>query len=164
MMFRRLLPALPALPSWPSLPSRRPHLPARLPRVLLLATAGLLAGSGIAQASPSPATGFPAVHDSSPASALQTDPGCTAGEFCLWSQESYAGDTRHFDLRTGNPSDCIPLAEGFESHSFVNRMTRDVTIYQGEDCTTEGDFHTYPGGGTYVPQSPFVVRAIKIWE
>ncbi|WP_245787459.1 peptidase inhibitor family I36 protein [Amycolatopsis saalfeldensis] len=151
--------------------SRRPHLPARLPRVLLLATAGLLAGSGIAQAAPSPAsspaTGFTAPVSApapAPAGTPQTDPACAVGEFCVWPQESYAGDAQHFDLRTSNPSDCIPLPEGFESHSFVNRMTRDVTIYQGEDCSTEGDFHTYPGGGTYVPQSPFVVRAIKIWE
>jgi hypothetical protein len=182
MMFRRVpmpaFPALPALPALPSLAPRRPHLPARLPRVLLLAAAGLLAGSGIAQAAPSPASsaapgsapafaptpapaGAPAP---APAGAHQTDPACTAGEFCLWSEESYTGDAQHFDLRTSNPSDCIPLPEGFESHSFVNHMTRDVTIYQGEDCSTEGDFHTYPGGGTYVPQSPFVVRAIKIWE
>ncbi|WP_442874807.1 peptidase inhibitor family I36 protein [Amycolatopsis sp. NBC_00345] len=146
------------------MPSRRPHLPARLPRVLLLATAGLLAGSGIAQAAPSPVTASAPAQNSSTATLSVGDPACTAGEFCLWSEESYAGDTRHFDLRTSNPSDCIPLPEGFESHSFVNHMTRDVTIYQGEDCTTEGDFHTYPGGGTYVPQSPFVVRAIKIWE
>ncbi|HEY3710747.1 MAG TPA: peptidase inhibitor family I36 protein [Amycolatopsis sp.] len=135
-----------------------------------MAAAGLLAGSGIAQAAPSPAASAtpgsaPAFAPTpAPAGAHQTDPACTVGEFCLWSQESYTGDAQHFDLRTSNPSDCIPLPEGFESHSFVNRMTRDVTIYQGEDCSTEGDFHTYPGGGTYVPQSPFVVRAIKIWE
>ncbi|WP_396287714.1 peptidase inhibitor family I36 protein [Amycolatopsis sp. PS_44_ISF1] len=219
MMFRRLVTTLPARPNTPGaltplLPSRRPHLPSRLPRVLLLAAAGVLAGSGIAQAAtpvapvhsaqadpahlsgstPSVTTvsftdGAPAGAVSSagttpsgtaltathlsrptapaPSSATGAPPAessCTAGEFCLWSQESYTGGTRHFDLRTANPSDCIPLPEGFESHSFVNHLTRDVTIYQGGDCSTEADFRTYPGDGTYVPRSPFVVRAIKIWE
>ena len=93
-----------------------------------------------------------------------SDPACTVGELCLWNTETYSGTTQHYDLRTANPEDCIPLPEGFEGHSFVNRLTRDVTIYQSEECTTEGDFITYPGGGTYVPQSPFVVRAIKIWN
>ncbi|WP_033294712.1 peptidase inhibitor family I36 protein [Amycolatopsis jejuensis] len=122
-----------------------PGTAGRLPRVLLLVAAGLLAGSGMAQADPAPPT-------------------CTAGEFCLWDGENYSGTTQHYDLRTANPSDCIPLPEGFQAHSFVNRMTRDVTIYQDTECTTEGDFITYPGGGTYVPQSPFVVRALKVWE
>ncbi|WIX83986.1 peptidase inhibitor family I36 protein [Amycolatopsis carbonis] len=161
-----------------------------MPRVLLLATAGLLAGTGMASAAPSSqaasampsaqpahASASPSTHasptahhlaPSAPGPALThpatSDPACTVGELCLWTTESYSGTTQHYDLRTANPEDCIPLPEGFEGHSFVNRLTRDVTIYQSEECTTEGDFTTYPGGGTYVPQSPFVVRAIKIWN
>ncbi|MEV4600763.1 peptidase inhibitor family I36 protein [Amycolatopsis sp. NPDC049253] len=99
-----------------------------------------------------------------PSATTTPDPACTVGELCLWTAETYSGTTQHYDLRTANPEDCIPLPEGFEGHSFVNRLTRDVTVYQSEECTTEGDFTTYPGGGTYVPQSPFVVRAIKIWN
>ncbi|EFL09775.1 predicted protein [Streptomyces sp. AA4] len=117
----------------------------RLPAVLLLVTAGLLTSSGLAEAAP-------------------PSPSCGAGEFCLWDTETYSGTVQSYDLRTANPGDCIPLPEGFQGHSFVNRMTRDVTIYQGADCSTEGDFITYPGGGTYVPQSPFAVRALKVWE
>ena len=142
-MFRRLMPALPV-------PVRR-SVPSRLPGVLLLVTAGLLAGSGLAQATPA---GPPA----------PAGPACGAGEFCLWDSETYSGTAQSYDLRTANPGDCIPLPEGFQAHSFVNRMARDVTIYQGADCSTEGDFITYPGGGTYVPQSPFAVRALKVWE
>ncbi|MYW89476.1 peptidase inhibitor family I36 protein [Amycolatopsis rubida] len=140
-MFRRLLPSLPfpGRRSWPT------AAPSRLPGILLLVTAGLLTTSGLAQAAP-------------PA------PACGAGEFCLWDTETYSGGVRSYDLRAANPGDCIPLPEGFQGHSFVNRMTRDVTIYQGADCSTEGDFITYPGGGTYVPQSPFAVRALKVWE
>ncbi|MGW4484935.1 peptidase inhibitor family I36 protein [Amycolatopsis sp. NPDC004368] len=169
-MFRRLLPKLPTFPgAWPATPLRRPGLPSRLPRVLLLATAGLLAGSGLASASPAavPAAGAvpaSAAVSAAPASRAASDPACTVGELCLWTADTYSGTTQHYDLRTANPEDCIPLPEGFEGHSFVNRLTRDVTIYQSEECTTEGDFTTYPGGGTYVPQSPFVVRAIKIWN
>ncbi|WP_051165799.1 peptidase inhibitor family I36 protein [Amycolatopsis orientalis] len=139
-MFRRLLPSLP-------FPGRRSR-PAALPAVLLLVTAGLLTSSGLAQAAP----------------AADPGPACDAGEFCLWDTETYSGNVQSYDLRTANPGDCIPLPEGFQGHSFVNRMTRDVTIYQGADCSTEGDFITYPGGGTYVPQSPFAVRALKVWE
>ncbi|MGW7535142.1 peptidase inhibitor family I36 protein [Amycolatopsis sp. NPDC054798] len=140
---------MPSLP-FPGRRSRPASAPSRLPGVLLLVTAGLLAGSGLAQAAPAvPAPPAPA---------------CTAGEFCLWDTETYSGAAQSYDLRTANPGDCIPLPEGFQGHSFVNRMSRDVTIYQGADCSTEGDFITYPGGGTYVPQSPFAVRALKVWE
>jgi hypothetical protein len=37
-------------------------------------------------------------------------------------------------------------------------------VYQSEECSTEGDFVTYPGGGTFVPDAPFLVRGIQIWE
>ncbi|MFD9893530.1 peptidase inhibitor family I36 protein [Amycolatopsis sp. NPDC059027] len=125
-------------------------LRARLPRVLLLATVGLLAGAGIAQAAPT-ASAPPA-------------PVCKKGELCLWSQEHYSGNAQRFDLRTANPEECIPLPADLEGHSFVNQLSRDVTVYQSKECTTEGDFITYPGGGTYVPEAPFVVRAVKVWE
>jgi hypothetical protein len=39
-----------------------------------------------------------------------------------------------------------------------------VTVYQGRGCSTEGEFDTYPGGGTYVPEAPFVIRAVEVWE
>ncbi|MEV6905583.1 peptidase inhibitor family I36 protein [Amycolatopsis sp. NPDC051071] len=126
---------------------RLTHLRTRLPQMLLLAVAGLLASAGVASAAATP-----------------PEPACQKGEFCVWPEESYGGDARKFDLRSSNPEECIPLPEGFDGHAFVNRLSRDVTIYQSEECTTEGDFITYPGGGTYVPQGPFVIRALKIWD
>lgn len=123
------------------------RLRARLPHLLVLAVIGLLTSAGAAQAAP-----------------VQADPPCQKGEFCLWPTDEYGGEAQRFDLRTANPGECIPLPEGFDGSSFVNRMTRDVTVYQSEECSTEGDFVTYPGGGTYVPDAPFLVRGIQIWE
>jgi peptidase inhibitor family I36 len=125
--------------------SRR--LRARLPHVLVLAVVGLLTSAGVAQAAPA-----------------QADPGCRKGEFCLWPADDYGGEVQRFDLRTANPEECIPLPEGFDGSSFANLLSRDVTVYQSEECSTEGDFVTYPGGGTFVPDAPFLVRGIQIWE
>ncbi len=126
---------------------RLTNLRTRLPQVLLLAVFGLLTSTGVAAAAAPP-----------------PKPACQMGEFCVWPEESYGGSAQKFDLRGSNPEECIPLPEGFDGHSFANRLSRDVTIYQSEECTTEGDFITYPGGGTYVPQGPFVIRALKIWD
>ena len=122
--------------------SRR--LRARLPHLLILAALGLLTSVGTASA--------------------QEDPGCQKGEFCLWSTGDYGGEAQRFDLRTANPGECIPLPEGFAGSSFANLLTRDVTVFQSKECSTEGDFVTYPGGGTFVPDAPFLVRGIQIWE
>lgn len=119
---------------------------AYLPKALVLAALGLLTAGGIAEAETAP----PAGH------------GCEQGEFCAWSEEFYGGSVQFLDLRTANPGECIPLSG--DARSFGNRLDRDVTVYQGEDCSTEGDFTTYPGGGTFVPHAPFVVRAIQIWD
>ncbi|WP_431902604.1 peptidase inhibitor family I36 protein [Amycolatopsis thermoflava] len=119
---------------------------AYLPKALVLAALGLLTAGGIAEAETAPPVGY----------------GCEQGEFCAWSEEFYGGSVQFLDLRTANPGECIPL--GGDARSFVNRLDRDVTVYQGEDCSTEGDFTTYPGGGTFVPHAPFVVRAIQIWD
>jgi len=120
---------------------------AHLPRLLVLATLGLVTSIGTATAA-----------------SAQEDPGCQKGEFCLWSANDYGGTAQRFDLRTANPGECIPLPDGFAGASFANLMSRDVTVYQSEDCSTEGDFITYPGGGTFVPDASFLVRGIQIWE
>jgi hypothetical protein len=130
-----------------------PVLRARLPRMLVLAALGILCGSGIAQAEPA-----------RPAEPPLPGPVCEQGEFCAWGGEFYDGVVDRLDLRVANPKECIPLPDGVEAHSFANRMDRDVTVYQGQDCSTEGDFTTYPGHGTFVPQAHFVVRAVQIWD
>ncbi|NIH84806.1 peptidase inhibitor family I36 protein [Amycolatopsis granulosa] len=119
---------------------------AYLPKALVLAAIGLLTTGGIAEAETAPAV----------------PNGCEQGEFCAWSGGLYGGTVQFLDLRTANPGECIPL--GGATRSFVNRLDREVTVYQGQDCSTEGDFSTYPGHGTFVPQAPFVVRAIQIWD
>ncbi|TCO52483.1 peptidase inhibitor family I36 protein [Actinocrispum wychmicini] len=92
-----------------------------------------------------------------------TGPKCDQGEFCAWAKESYTGKAVRFTLETANPGECVPL-NGLVAHSFANRLTKEVTVYQGETCSTEADFTTYPGGGSYVPSARFVVRAIQVWQ
>ncbi|PRY31019.1 peptidase inhibitor family I36 protein [Umezawaea tangerina] len=106
-----------------------------------------------------------ALVSSGTASAQQSGtPTCDPGEFCLWGGPDYTGPARRLDLESANPGECIPLPGGLVAHSFVNRLTRDASVYQGETCSTEAEFTTYPGRGTYVPNAPFVVRAIQVWE
>jgi peptidase inhibitor family I36 len=90
--------------------------------------------------------------------------GCERGEFCVWPDEHYGGTILRVALENSNPGECVPLAEGVIGRSFANRSGRPVTVYQGPDCDTEGEFSTYPGGGTFVPEAPFVVRGVQIWE
>lgn len=98
-----------------------------------------------------------------PAAAADGELKCDRGEFCAWPKENYAGTPVRLSLATANPGECVPLG-GLVAKSVVNRMTKDVTVYQGDTCPTEAEFTTYPKGGTYVPDAPFVVRAIQIWE
>lgn len=122
-------------------------LRAYLPKILVITALGLLGGSGIAQAD-----------------TARPEDSCEQGEFCTWTGEFYADAMQRIDLRTANPESCTPLPDGVEAKSFVNQLDRDVTVYQDAECTTEGDFTTYPGHGTFVPRAPFVVRAVKIWD
>jgi peptidase inhibitor family I36 len=87
---------------------------------------------------------------------------CERGEFCLWVREGYRGKVHRVSLATVNAGECVPLP--VEGRSFANRMSRAVTVYQGGACETEGEFDTYPGGGTHVPEAPYVVHAVQIWE
>lgn len=89
---------------------------------------------------------------------------CDRGEFCVWAGTDYTGAAHRLDLETANPRECIPLPGGFVARSFANLLSRDTSVYQGATCSTEADFTTYPGGGTFVPDAPFVVRAIQVWE
>ncbi|WP_026422329.1 peptidase inhibitor family I36 protein [Actinokineospora inagensis] len=95
-----------------------------------------------------------------PASAAQVP--CERGELCLWAGSSFRGEVGKFGLGTVTEGECVPV--GRDTRSFVNWLRRDVTVYESPDCATEADFTTYPGLGTYVPESPFVVRAIQVWS
>lgn len=89
---------------------------------------------------------------------------CERGEFCVWPAESYAGEALRVALENTSPGECVPLPDGFDGRSFTNLTKRPVTVYQGEHCDTEGEFDTYPGGGTFVPEAPYLVRGVQIWE
>jgi hypothetical protein len=91
-------------------------------------------------------------------------PLCDRGEFCAWSGVEYTGAVHRLDLESANPGECITLPDKLIARSFVNRLTRDTSVFQGETCSTEAEFTTYPGKGTFVPDAPFVVRAVQVWE
>ncbi|WAL64171.1 peptidase inhibitor family I36 protein [Amycolatopsis cynarae] len=123
------------------------HVRAFLPRLLVLAVIGILAGGGVAEAA---GPGMPV--------------DCHQGEFCVWAEESFGAQVERLDLRTANPEECVLLPGELAGKSFVNLMDREVTVYQDSECSTEGDFTTYPGQGTFVPRAPFLVRAVTIWD
>ncbi|WP_329793678.1 peptidase inhibitor family I36 protein [Lentzea sp. DG1S-22] len=107
----------------------------------LVVTAGAVACSGIAIA--------------------QSDKSCDKGEFCVWAGPDYTGAVQRLDLETANPGECITLK--IVGKSFVNRLSRDATVYQRENCSTGAEFTTYPRHGTYVPDAYFVVRGLEVW-
>jgi Peptidase inhibitor family I36 len=118
----------------------------KLAGVVALVGAAVVSGAGVAGAG------------------VDTPQPCERGEFCLWPGERYTGNIHRVALENSNPGECLPLPDGVDGRSFANRTTRPVTGYQGRDCATEGEFDTYPGGGTYVPEAPYVVRGVQIWE
>ncbi|MEV3991016.1 peptidase inhibitor family I36 protein [Streptomyces sp. NPDC049837] len=89
---------------------------------------------------------------------------CDTGQLCLWAKEGFRG-TRHTHELTGVDIEaCVPLPAGTTAAALANRTGRPVTTYQSAECAETGEFETYPGGGTWVPQSPYQVRAFKVWE
>ena len=88
---------------------------------------------------------------------------CDRGELCLWSQVDHGGEPLRRTLTDTTVGECVPLPVDLDARSFANLLSRQVTVYQSRECATEGEFDTYPGGGTYVPDAPYVVRAFQIW-
>ncbi|MGW2513572.1 peptidase inhibitor family I36 protein [Streptomyces scopuliridis] len=89
---------------------------------------------------------------------------CATGELCLWQKADFRGARQTHELSATDIDSCVPLPAGTSAQSLVNRTGRPVTTYQSGECAETGEFETYPGGGTWVPQSPYRVRAFKIWE
>ncbi|GGO80515.1 peptidase inhibitor family I36 protein [Wenjunlia tyrosinilytica] len=89
---------------------------------------------------------------------------CDRGEFCAWTGLNHGGQRYTWDLSTAGIESCVPLPQGVSARSFANRIGRPVTTYQDRECGTEGEFDTYPGDGTWVPEAPYVVRAFQVWE
>lgn len=102
-----------------------------------------------------------------PQTATAAQPGlgeCAAGELCLWEKGNFQGVRQTHELSGTDIESCVPLPPGTTAQSLANRTGRPVTTYQSAECEETGEFDTYPGGGTWVPQSPYGVRAFKIWE
>ncbi|TXS54985.1 peptidase inhibitor family I36 protein [Streptomyces sp. t39] len=89
---------------------------------------------------------------------------CAAGELCLWARGGFQGTRRVHELSGLDIESCVPLAPGTTASSLANRTGRPVTTYQSAECAETGEFETYPGKGTWVPESPYRVRAFKVWE
>jgi hypothetical protein len=114
----------------------------RVLAIVALVAGGMLASTGLAGAN---------------------GPACERGEFCSWSREEYRGALDRISLGGVSPGECAALPDGFDARSFANRMSREVTVYEDRQCSTEGEFDTYPGAGTYVPEAPYVVRGVQVW-
>ncbi|MGW3560857.1 peptidase inhibitor family I36 protein [Streptomyces sp. NPDC000963] len=89
---------------------------------------------------------------------------CGPGKLCLWPKPDFKGRVRSHELATTDIDSCVALPAGTSAQSLANRTGRPVTTYQSAECAETGEFETYPGKGTWVPQTPYEVRAFKIWE
>ncbi|MEV0278980.1 peptidase inhibitor family I36 protein [Streptomyces sp. NPDC050610] len=88
---------------------------------------------------------------------------CAAGQLCLWPKSDFHGARRTHELSNTDIASCEPLPTGTSAASLANRTGRPVTAYQSAECSETGEFSTYPSG-SYTPESPYRVRAFKIWE
>ncbi|MEU6080987.1 peptidase inhibitor family I36 protein [Streptomyces sp. NPDC047108] len=105
-----------------------------------------------------------AVSVASPNAAAPKLGDCESGQLCLWQKGDFGGKRMTYELSGIDIESCVPLPRGVTAASLANRTGRPVTAYQSEECGETGEFSTYPGGGTWAPQSPYQVRAFKVWE
>ncbi|GAA2641963.1 MULTISPECIES: peptidase inhibitor family I36 protein [Streptomyces] len=89
---------------------------------------------------------------------------CATGQLCLWAKPEFKGTRWTHELSTLDINSCTALPAGTSAQSLTNRTGRPVTTYQSAECAETGEFQTYPGDGVWLPQSPYQVRAFKVWE
>ncbi|MEU7030662.1 peptidase inhibitor family I36 protein [Streptomyces sp. NPDC046275] len=89
---------------------------------------------------------------------------CGSGQLCLWPRTDFKGKAQVHELASVDIESCTALPPGTSAQSLANRTGRPVTTYQSAECAETGEFETYPGKGVWVPQSPYQVRAFKLWE
>lgn len=89
---------------------------------------------------------------------------CGPGQLCLWPKADFKGKAQVHELTSVDIESCVALPAGTSAQSLANRTGRPVTVYQSAECAETGEFETYPGRGTWAPQTPYQVRAFKIWE
>ncbi|WP_349345102.1 peptidase inhibitor family I36 protein [Streptomyces rapamycinicus] len=88
---------------------------------------------------------------------------CAAGQLCLWRSGGFTGARQTHELADVDIESCVPLPSGTTAAALANRTGRPVTAYQSRECAETAEFHTYPTG-TWAPETPYQVRAFKIWE
>ncbi|WP_030160480.1 peptidase inhibitor family I36 protein [Streptomyces sp. NRRL S-244] len=91
-------------------------------------------------------------------------PACATGQLCLWAKPQFKGTRHTHELSTLDINSCTALPAGTSAQSLVNGTGRPVTTYQSAECAETGEFQTYPGDGVWLPESPYLVRAFKVWE
>ncbi|MGW2627902.1 peptidase inhibitor family I36 protein [Streptomyces chattanoogensis] len=111
-----------------------------------------------------PALGTPAAHAVPGSRTAPASGDCAAGQLCVWPQADFGGERRTYELSDTDIESCVPLPEGSSAAALANRTGRPVTTYQSVECAETAEFDTYPGGGSWVPRSPYRVRAFKVWE
>lgn len=89
---------------------------------------------------------------------------CATGQLCFWAKPEFKGARTTHELSTLDINSCTALPAGTTAQSLTNRTGRPVTTYQSAECAETGEFQTYPGDGVWLPQSPYQVRAFKVWE
>ncbi|MFK0212650.1 peptidase inhibitor family I36 protein [Streptomyces sp. NPDC090298] len=89
---------------------------------------------------------------------------CGPGRLCLWPKPDFKGRPWTHELATTDIDSCVALPPGTSAQSLANRTGRPVTTYQSAECGETGEFETYPGRGTWAPQTAYEVRAFKLWE
>ncbi|MFI8252799.1 peptidase inhibitor family I36 protein [Streptomyces filamentosus] len=104
-----------------------------------------------------------AVAPAAPAAGAATGV-CGPGRLCLWPRPDFKGRPWTYELATTDLDSCVALPAGASAQSLAVRTGRPVTTYQSGECAEAGEFETYPGRGTWVPQTPYEVRAFKLWE
>ncbi|MFI0769541.1 peptidase inhibitor family I36 protein [Streptomyces melanosporofaciens] len=88
---------------------------------------------------------------------------CAAGQLCLWRSGGFTGARQTHELAGVDIESCVPLPSGTSAASLANRTGRPVTAYQSGECAETAEFRTYPTG-SWAPETPYQVRAFKIWE
>ncbi|GHG41830.1 peptidase inhibitor family I36 protein [Streptomyces hydrogenans] len=127
---------------------------------LLLAT---LPATAAAAAPPAPAAPTAPAVLTAPA-AVAALGACGPGRLCLWPKPDFKGRPWTYELATTDLDSCVALPAGGSAQSLAVRTGRPVTTYQSAECAETGEFETYPGRGTWIPQAPYEVRAFKLWE
>ncbi|MET9427462.1 peptidase inhibitor family I36 protein [Streptomyces sp. NPDC003036] len=130
--------------------------------VLLASATAVLAACAMGLALP--ASAGATVTTTAPAAVAPRLGPCDTGQLCLWPKQDFRGARQTYELTGIDVDSCVPLPAGTTATAVANRTGRPVTTYQSAECAETGEFETYPGGGTWVPESPYKVRAFKVWE